>query len=647
MKCPSVPRMNWRLSWPGRSSLDVRAISLFPCFLMCVLVCLAVPAGAFGDEDIEDKAIYNYKTWDCHISGNSYTLTLRYSLTIYNKRGDGYRGLSIRENDFVKLRSVSARVLDSGGREIYTRDKKDMSKACGYGSVSLYRDACTYYTVLESAQYPYTIEYEYTIESRSLFFWPGAQFQNYIPVEQASYSLTVPQGFKFHHKLYEIDIEPEIYESAGEVTYLWTARDISALDEIDYLPPGQNGGARIEFAADRFSLDTYGIDRCDWTSIGHWYSELARERYLGGGPTVPGGRSAAAAKALFSDVKGKTRYVSVSIGVGGWRPNSAEQTQARGYGDCKDMSTLLVSRLRQQGIQAYPALVLTRGEGLTDVDFPNFGFNHVITMAVIEDDTLWMDCTSDNCPFEDVPWSVEDVNALVVTDDGGRIMRIAASTAEDNRRLHTTRIHINEDRRMSLDVELQTFGNYAKYLRDLLESKDQDETRRFINRQFDGSEKKYRIESYEIHNLKELDEPVIISVRAVGIKPLRKIGATLYCGPFVLDEMYSFEKADLEERAFPLYLYYPELVQSSITITWDSSLAADSVDIPGSDSLIYPFGELHLASQRSGDTVHVDFIKTYHAYQLDVDQFTDFETFRDKNKNIIKRYVKLMHVSRE
>lgn len=354
-----------------------------------------------------------------------------------------------------------------------------------------------------------------------------------------------------------------------------------------------------------------------------------------------------AARALFADVKERTRYVSVNVGVSGWQPHAASRTLELGYGDCKDMSTLLISRLMQQGIQAYPSLVLTRGEGVTDVDFPNFDFNHVITMAIVKGDTLWLDATSDNCPFGEVPWAVENLDALVVTAAGGQIRRIAGSTAQDNRRLRTTGLHINSDLRILLNVELQAFGNYAKFLRDGLESRDQDETRRFVNSQFGGAEKIFRIDSYEIRNLEDLEEPVVITLRASGVKPLRKIGPTLYCDPFVLDEIQDFEKTDLEDRAYPLYLFYPELEQSRVTITWDSALAADSIAIPGRDSVSYPFGELHLDSRQSGDTVFVDFRKSYHAYQLEVDQFADFEAFRDRNKDIIRRYVKLVELPSE
>jgi hypothetical protein len=83
-------------------------------------------------------------------------------------------------------------------------------------------------------------------------------------------------------------------------------------------------------------------------------------------------------------------------------------------------------------------------------------------------------------------------------------------------------------------------------------------------------------------------------------------------------------------------------VYSSLTITWDSSLVADSVVVPGHDSASYPFGEMRLDSWRSGDTIRVDFSKAYHVYQVDVDQFADLEVFRERNKEIIHRYVKLM-----
>ncbi|MCP4685490.1 MAG: DUF3857 and transglutaminase domain-containing protein [bacterium] len=609
---------------------------------LCLLVCWTGPGTVSADESAEDKAVYEYKTWDCRIKGNKFTLTVKNRLRINNLRGDGYRRLSLFEDKYNKLTGVSARVLDADGKEIYRRKKEDMSRVCGYGNGALYRDACTYYTVLESAQYPYTIEYEYTRESSSLFFWSDADFQHFIPIHGASYRLTVPPGFDFHHQIRDLELEPEISRSGSEITYVWSASDIPALEEIDHLPPGHNEGARIEFVADRFSLNDYALERCDWGGIGRWYNQLAQGRYLSGNSLASGTGSLEAVDILYLDVQQRTRYVAVNIGIGGWQPHSADWTLEKGYGDCKDMSTLLVSKLRRQGIEAHPCLVLTRGRGVTDVDFPSIAFNHMVTMAVVGGDTLWLDCTNDNLSSGDVPWSIEDIDGLVVTEQGGQIKRISASTAEDNQCVLNTHLHIAGDRRLRLDVDLRVTGNQAVYLRGVLESMDNEETRKFVDRIFDGASKKYRIEAYEIRNLDELEEPVVIEMQATGIKPLRKIGATLYCGPFVLDEMDGFERTDLDDREFPLYLYYPELMQSNITITWDSSLAADSIVLPEDDSLSYPFGELRVDSRRSGDTVYVEFVKAYHAYELAVEQFADFEIFRERNRDIIRRYAKFM-----
>lgn len=617
---------------------------LSSCLLLVALICQTPAGGKAAGDPEPPKAVYDYKSWDCRIKGDRYRLTVKHRLTINGRRGDDYRDLSIWETDFVKLTSVTARVLDAGGQEVYRREKDEFTKACGFGQVSLYSDACLYYTTLESSNYPYIVEYEYTLESRSLFFWRGVEFQHYIPVKYAEYRLTVPRGFVFNSKIYGLDIEPEVTEVGDEVRHLWTARDLPALEEIDYLPPGYNEGASIEFSADRFTLDDYRLEKCDWSEIGRWYNNLAGDRYHMGVTPVPGGKSADAARSIFNQVRKKTRYVSVDVGLSGWQPHSAAFTRERGYGDCKDMSTLLISRLRAQGIEAYPCLVLTKDNGLTDVAFPNFEFNHLIVMALVEDDTLWLDCTSDCCPYGDVPWLVENVDALVVTSAGGEMRRVAPSHAQDNRRERTVNIHIGPDRMISLNAELRATGNYAAFLRSRLESKDRDETRRFVNVQFDGAEKKYRIESYEIHNLTDLSEPVVIAIKASGLKPVRKIGSTVYCDPFVLDEMSGLEKADLEGRICPLYMYYPRGERSTITVTWDSSLAADSTVTPGDDSLLTSFGEIRLSSRQSGDTAYIELNKSYHVYQINPDQFSEFEAFRQLNRDIISRYVKMIDV---
>lgn len=111
------------------------------------------------------------------------------------------------------------------------------------------------------------------------------------------------------------------------------------------------------------------------------------------------------------------------MGLAGWQPQFADQVFKNRYGDCKDLSTYMVSMLNVVNIKSYPALALTRNKGVVDSEQPSNQFNHCIVCVPLDNDTLWLECTSTYNDLGDVPSTIEDINALVIGDQKGRLVR--------------------------------------------------------------------------------------------------------------------------------------------------------------------------------------------------------------------------------
>ncbi len=88
------------------------------------------------------------------------------------------------------------------------------------------------------------------------------------------------------------------------------------------------------------------------------------------------------------------RYLSVNLTFGGQIPSPPNAVARRRYGDCKDLSFLLVNLLRQIGVQARPLLVHSRlRKSLAGTLPSNLLFNHVIVEFEAEDKRRWIDLT--------------------------------------------------------------------------------------------------------------------------------------------------------------------------------------------------------------------------------------------------------------
>jgi len=93
-------------------------------------------------------------------------------------------------------------------------------------------------------------------------------------------------------------------------------------------------------------------------------------------------------------VQDEYRYLSVNIELGGQVPTPPGIVARKRYGDCKDLSFLLVHLLKRLGISARPILVNTQLRKSMAAMLPMAGlFNHVVVEYEVQGQTRWVDAT--------------------------------------------------------------------------------------------------------------------------------------------------------------------------------------------------------------------------------------------------------------
>jgi len=124
-------------------------------------------------------------------------------------------------------------------------------------------------------------------------------------------------------------------------------------------------------------------------------------------------------RALHRWVAQDFRYVSLSLGLGGYQPRAPAQVLETQYGDCKDKATLFVALARRMGLRAWP--VLLSSSATADSTMPTIRqFDHMI--AAVERPRqpgyLFLDLTADLTPYGELPPSVQGGFALVIKNGG-------------------------------------------------------------------------------------------------------------------------------------------------------------------------------------------------------------------------------------
>lgn len=93
-------------------------------------------------------------------------------------------------------------------------------------------------------------------------------------------------------------------------------------------------------------------------------------------------------------VQNNVRYLGLELGQNSHRPNHPNLVFERRYGDCKDKAYMIALLLRQQGINAYPALVSSATHSAIAERLPSPGlFDHVISKIDLADQEYWIDGT--------------------------------------------------------------------------------------------------------------------------------------------------------------------------------------------------------------------------------------------------------------
>lgn len=219
----------------------------------------------------------------------------------------------------------------------------------------------------------------------------------------------------------------------GRRTYVWAARDVPKPEPEPFATDSNN-------AVNQRILVSGSID---WSNISRWYAELADGRHAASpvvrsrlAQIVAGKRTLAdSLRAVHQWIAQDVRYVSLSLGLGGYQPRTPDEVLATSFGDCKDKTTLFVAMVRELGLQAFP--VLTSAGSRVNRSAPSLRqFDHMIAAVDAPEGRTYVDLTAAFVPWGEVPWSLHDEFGLLVRDDGGS-EEVTIPGDPSARRVHT------------------------------------------------------------------------------------------------------------------------------------------------------------------------------------------------------------------
>jgi len=262
------------------------------------------------------------------------------------------------------------------------------------------------------------VDYSYSTEELKPFlegdFYHSWSVHTSRLTRRSRYIVDLPASLKLHLVERNLTFTPRVDVVRGRRVTTWATQEVPKPLSEDFASDSNSIWMSIELSG-----------ALSWADIGRWYAGLARGRYAVPGalsdrlPELLAGARAAedTLRALQRYVAQDIRYVSISLGIGGYQPRTPAEVLATGYGDCKDKATMFVALATSLGFTAFPVL-LNSGGDVTRATPSLEQFDHAIAVVERPRGRTYVDLTTDLTPFGELPPGDQGQFALVVHPDG-------------------------------------------------------------------------------------------------------------------------------------------------------------------------------------------------------------------------------------
>lgn len=458
-----------RINYTGLGA-GVRFRGFVLVFLLCAAICISLEAKSDvpawldivldtsltnEDKEADLVVLYDWVKLDYSSKGSAISSS-RWVVKInhVNARDEAIANLHYNKKGF-KLKEYQVWLIQPDGK-VSHYDKRD-ARVYRSGMRSLYSEGHTMQIDLsESVQAGTVFAVEKVFVNKTIFSQSRQYVHGEDPKKYQVIEIVVPDGWEAKFTRVN-NAEGEMSQSGN--TYRWEVtnptpwiREDSGLGYyalagyvgIDIHPvAGRANTSNFELFSDWQDVAEYGARVNDVmskpdTDIQSKAKELCRDTDTAWEKIVK-----------VSKYAQSLNYVSISEDLnmgGGNQPFSAKIVFERGYGDCKDMSSLTKAMLESVGVESYSVWVNGPGRYVNEEWASGGQFNHCIVAikvdegidneAVVEHPELgrllYFDPTLQDLPVGDLPYYIGDSKVLVLSSENKTLQHLPPSQMKNN-----------------------------------------------------------------------------------------------------------------------------------------------------------------------------------------------------------------------
>jgi len=560
-------------------------------------------------------------------------LTVSYAVTILREAAKREAYFAAFYDKFSKIKNIKASVYNEAGKEVKSLKKSDILDASIIQGIEFFDDnrvkagRADYYT------YPFTFEYSYEMDLNGSLNYPSFQlYEGYNQsVEYAHFKVTSTPEVPVRY--FERNGCPQANSTGGsnQNTFVWNFSNQPAVTWELFSPNLSAFTPSVLIAPNNFEVAGYEGNAENWDNFANWISKLNAGRdnlspetkselkNLVQGISDPEEK----AKVLYEYMQNKTRYVNISLGIGGWQPFEADFVDRQGYGDCKALSFYMKSILDAVGINSNYVLVKS-GRNSEDMlpEFPSNQFNHAFLFVPFEKDTVWLECTSQMVPFGYIGTFTDDRHVLLIEDDGnGKIVNTPSYSLSDNIRTRKASV--------LLDENLTGFGDLSSTYKGVL----YDDI--YANLQLNDTEVKERLyKSFNINGLEILNfaysekrnqiPEINEDIKLVLKNYASKSGSKVFITPDVFSRSLQPNRSFTERKA-PVYIKRPLQTYDTLYFKLPENLKLNK--LPEAQELTSKYGRYFFNMEFADHTLK--YIRHFELYSgsYPATEFSEMEKF--------------------
>ncbi|WP_127844814.1 DUF3857 domain-containing protein [Psychroflexus aestuariivivens] len=469
---------------------------------------------SIGLMDNANSLVLNHETVIEITSYDDMRITESKEILVLNKKGFSDIGAFEPYDAVTKVKNIEAIIYDSNGNEIEKFKKRHFKDVSAVSNGTMYSDSRVYYLDYTPIKYPIKVKYSSEIKTKNTAFIRSFRpISNYYQsVKSYSFKIinTSDSELRIHKNEYVTEDVSEDIKSNPK-TFTFTAKNLKAIQTEPYSPSLENFTPKIMFALSKFELEGVTGEATNWSSFGQWQNE----NLLSGVNNLPESTIKTIqdlvanletvedkARLVYEYVQNNTRYISLQIGIGGWKPISAEMVDDTQYGDCKGLTNYTKSLLEAVGIPSNYCVVQS-GSEISDLeaDFASMQGDHVI-LNIPQDNSegYWMECTDQKIPFNFLGSFTDNRNVLAIGNQGSEIIKTPAYIEDDNHQSTYAKIDISGIDIIA-EVEIVTKGTQYQSHYFLADADDKRIQKHYNN--YWSHLKRLNLKQYQFNNNKK------------------------------------------------------------------------------------------------------------------------------------------------